>query len=175
LKVSFADARPQGAYALALPVWGETMLTDRLSGLDEGARRLVARAAEAQRFEREPAAVAESFYAEGDTARRLLLAGLGTNRSDESLFEKVGSALTARLLTSGETRLVVDLAGLDLSGEDAARLAFGAAARAWRHDKYRTKLPKKQKPTLEELVIIGAGSGADEAWSARSALLEGLF
>jgi leucyl aminopeptidase len=77
VKVSFADARPEGAYALALPVWGETMLADRLSSLDESAGRLTARAAEAQRFEREPAAIAETFYAEGDVARRLLLAGLG--------------------------------------------------------------------------------------------------
>jgi leucyl aminopeptidase len=175
VKVSFVDARPQGAFALALPVWGETMLAERLSGLDENARRLAARAAEAQRFEREAGAVAETFYAEGDVARRLLLVGLGGKRDEEALFERVGGALTAKLLTSGETRLVIDLSGLDLGGEEAARIGFGAAARAWRYDKYRTKLSKKQKPTLEEVVIVGAGGGADGAWAHRSALLEGLF
>jgi leucyl aminopeptidase len=175
VKVTFADARPQGSYALALPVWSETMLNERLSGLDENARRLAARAAEAQRFEREPAAIAETFYAEGETARRLLFAGLGGKRDDEALFERVGGALTAKLLTSGETRLVVDLSGLDVSGEDAARIGFGAAARGWRYDKYRTKLAKKQKPTLEEVVIVGAGQGAEAAWQRRSALLDGLF
>ena len=175
MKVTFADVRPQGAYALALPVWSETMLNERLSGLDENARRLAARAAEAQRFEREPAAIAETFYADGETARRLLFAGLGGKRDDEALFERVGGALTAKLLTSGETRLVVDLSGLELSGEDAARIGFGAAARGWRYDKYRTKLAKKQKPTLEEVVIVGAGQGAEAAWQHRSALLDGLF
>jgi leucyl aminopeptidase len=151
------------------------MLNERLSGLDENARRLAARAAEAQRFEREPAAIAETFYADGETARRLLFAGLGGKRDDEALFERVGGALTAKLLTSGETRLVVDLSGLELSGEDAARIGFGAAARGWRYDKYRTKLAKKQKPTLEEVVIVGAGQGAEAAWQRRSALLDGLF
>ena len=175
MKVSFADARPQGAYALALPVWGESMLHDRLSDLDESARRLAARAAEAQRFEREPATIAETFLAEADTARRLLLVGLGGKRDEEHLFERVGGALTAKLLTSGEIRLVIDLAGLELGGEEAARIAFGAAARAWRYDKYRTKLSKKQRPTLEEVVIIGAGPGASGAWVRRSALLDGLF
>jgi len=175
VKVTFADTRPQGAYALALPVWSETMLNERLSGLDENARRLAARAAEAQRFEREPAAIVETFYAEGETARRLLLAGLGGKRDDEALFERVGGALTAKLLTSGETRLVVDLTSLDVSGEDAARIGFGAAARGWRYDKYRTKLAKKQKPTLEEVIIVGAGQGAEAAWQRRSALLDGLF
>jgi leucyl aminopeptidase len=175
VKVTFAEARPQGAYALALPVWSESMLNERLSGLDENARRLAARAAEAQRFEREPAAIAETFYAEGESARRLLLAGLGGKRDDEALFERVGGALTAKLLTSGETRLVIDLSGLDVSGEDAARIGFGARARSWRYDKYRTKLAKKQKPSLEEIVIVGAGQGADVAWQRRSALLDGLF
>ena len=70
-------------------------------------------------------------------------------QAEDALYERVGGALTARLLTSGETRLVVDLGGLELGARDAARLAFGAAARSWRHDLYRTKLGRKQKPTLE--------------------------
>ena len=173
MKISFASDRPAGAYALALPVWSEDMVADRLGGLDPAARAVAARAAEAQRFEREAASVAETFVAEGEGARRLLLVGLGDRRQDESLFEKVGGALTARLLTSGETRLVVDLSGLGLDGEAAARIALGAAARGWRFDRYRTKLGKKQKPTLEEVIVVGGGdSGA--AWAGRSALLDGL-
>jgi leucyl aminopeptidase len=174
MKVTFAERRPDGAYALAIPVRGEDMLNDRLSDLDEPARRLAARAAEAQRFERELAAVAETFVGEGDHARRLLLIGLGGKRDEEAVYERAGGALTARLLTSGETRLVIDLTGLDLGGEAGARFGFGAAARAWRYDIYRTKLPRKQKPTLEEVVIVGAGSGAEAHWADKAALLEGL-
>ncbi|HEY9554919.1 leucyl aminopeptidase [Allosphingosinicella sp.] len=174
MKVSFVDQRPDGQYALAIPVWSEDMLADRLAGLDEAGRTLAARAAEAQRFEREVAAIAESFITEGDSARRLLIVGLGGKRDDEALYERVGGALTARLLTSGETKLVVDLTGLDLDGEAAARLGFGAAARAWRYDVYRTKLVKKAQPTLEEVVIVGGGKGADKAWADEAALLEGI-
>ena len=53
------------------------------------ARTLAARAAEAQRFERESAAIAETFVDEGDAVRRLLLVGLG------------GAARTTTALTSG--------------------------------------------------------------------------
>ncbi|CAA9538242.1 MAG: Cytosol aminopeptidase PepA [uncultured Sphingosinicella sp.] len=173
MKVSFADTRPSGSYALAIPVWGEDMLSDRLNGLDENARTLAARSAEAQRFEREPAAIAETFVTEGNTARRLLLVGLGGKRDDEALYEKVGGALAAKLLISGETRLVVDASGTGMGAEQAAKIAFGAAARSWRYDIYRTKLAKKQKPTLEEVVIVGAGA-ADGEWQRLSALLEGL-
>jgi leucyl aminopeptidase len=174
LKISFAAQRPEGAYALAIPVWSEDMLHERLAALPQAARTLASRAAEAQRFEREAAAVIETFVEEGGTVRRLLLVGLGGSRSDPSIFERAGGALTAKLLTSGESRLVIDLAGLGLDAEAAARIGYGAAARAWRHDAYRTKLTRKQKPSLEEVVIVGASGDAAAAWERRAALLEGI-
>jgi leucyl aminopeptidase len=174
MKISFAAARPEGSYALAIPLWSDERLGDRLGGLDDAGRLLAERAAQAQRFEREAASVAEVFVSEGDSARRLLLVGLGGRREDEALFEKVGGTVAARLLTSGETRLVVDVSGLGLSADAGARIGFGAAARSWRYDVYRTKLGKKQKPTLDEVIIVGVGEGADQAWAARSALLDGL-
>jgi leucyl aminopeptidase len=174
ITVKFAAKRPQGAYALAIPVRGEDMLHDRLEGLDEAARKLAVRAADAQRFERETAAVAEAFVSEGDAVRRLVLIGMGGAQADDALYERVGGALTARLLTSGETKAVIDLHGLKLSARDAARIGFGAAARSWRHDVYRTKLGRKQKPTLAELVIVGAPAGAEQEWAHQAAVLEGL-
>ena len=174
MKVSFESQRPEGDYALAIPVWSEDTLAERLSGLDQASRTLTAQAAEAQRFEREAASIAETFIAERDRARRLLLAGLGGSRDDDSLFEKVGGALTARLLCSGETRMVVDIAGLGVGSEAAASIAYGAAARAWRYDKYRTKLAQKARPTLQEIVIVGAEEGAESAWRDKEALLSGV-
>ena len=171
IKVSFAGSRPDGAYALAVPVRSDEMVADRLGGLDAGARALASRAAEAQRFEREAGAVVEAFVEDGGVVRRLLLVGLGGKRDDEALYEKAGGALTARLLTSGETRLVVDLSGTEIRAEEAARLAFGAAARSWRYDIYRTKLGRKQKPSLAEIVIVGS---SDSEWQHAAALLEGL-
>jgi leucyl aminopeptidase len=174
LKVSFTDRRPEGAYALAIPVRGEDMLEARLETLAEPARKLAVRAADAQRFERDAAAVAETYIEEGELARRVLLVGLGGKSDDEAIYERAGGALTARLLTSGETKLVVDASGLGLSGEEAARIAFGAVARSWRYDKYRTKLGRKAKPTLGEIIVVGAGEGANDAWGRKAALVEGL-
>jgi leucyl aminopeptidase len=174
LKVSFAPRRPEGAFALAIPAWSEDMLAERLSGFSEAARTLAARAADAQRFERELAAVAETFIEDQGNARRVLLVGLGGRRDDEAVYERAGGALTARLLTSGESRLVIDLTGLNFDGKAAARLGFGAAARSWRHDIYRTRLGRKQKPTLEEVVIVGGGGDAAAHWEHRAALLDGL-
>jgi leucyl aminopeptidase len=174
MKVTFAAERPEGSYALAVPVRGDDALADRLTGISEAQRTLVARAAEAQRFERELGSIAESFVDEEGTVRRVLLVGLGSNRDEAAANERVGGALTARLLASGETRLVIDVIGLGIDGRAASRIAFGAAARSWRYDVYRTKLSRKQKPSLEEVVIVGAGEGAQNHWLRDAALLEGL-
>jgi leucyl aminopeptidase len=174
MNVSFATERPGGSYALAIPVWSEDMLADRLRGLAEPARTLAARAAEAQRFEREAASVVETFIDEGEGIRRLLFVGLGARRDDDILFEKAGGALAAKLLKSGESTLVIDLTGLDLDAETAARFAFGAAVRSWQYDIYRTKLAKKAKPTLTDVVIVSTEPEAANRWEAKRALLDGI-
>ena len=171
INASFAVTRPEGAYALAVTVGRDDMLHDRLAFLPEAQRSLVARAAEAQRFERDPGTVAETFVDDDGAARRILLVGIGA-AGDENGGERAGSALAARLLVSGETRLVVDAEGLDAT--TAARLAFAASARSWRYDRYRTKLPAKQRPTLAEIVLVGADAAAEGAFERQSALLAGL-
>ncbi|HEY0114900.1 MAG TPA: hypothetical protein VGB54_04190, partial [Allosphingosinicella sp.] len=71
------------------------MISERLSGFSEPAQTLAARAADAQRFERELAAIAETFVDDNGTARRVLLVGLGGRRDDDAIHERVGGALTS--------------------------------------------------------------------------------
>jgi leucyl aminopeptidase len=173
MQIRFAETFPSGAYALVLPVAGAER--GNLSSLGE-ARASVEAAARGQRFEGEPGAVAETWIggAGGAQVRRLILIGTG-NASDGAAAEKLGGTAIARLLTSGERSVVLDLTGTRFDAEAAARLALGAAARSWRYDRYRTKLKEKQKPSVEELVVVGAPSGASERWSERySAVFDGL-
>ncbi|GAA4014611.1 leucyl aminopeptidase [Sphingomonas swuensis] len=172
MQIRFADQRPSGSFALALPAGSSDRAN--LSSLGDE-RAAVEAAARAQRFEGDAGAVAEAWIG-GSTAqvRRLLLIGTGT-ASDGAMAEKLGGAATARLLTSGERSLVIDLGGTRFDADSAARLALGAAARAWRHDRYRTRLKDKQKPTLEEITIVGAPEGSEERWTSRyQPLLAGL-
>ena len=73
----------------------------------------------------------------------------------------------ARLLTSGEAKAVIDLSSLGADADFAARVALGATLRSWRHDRYRTKLKDKDKPSLGEIVIVGAAAGAANQFDAR--------
>jgi leucyl aminopeptidase len=175
MQVRFSNARPDGPYVLALPVAGETGLIDRITQFLPDAAGLAERAVTAARFTGEAGTLAEMFVPGTDTAEHVFLAGLGNDANAEAC-EKAGAALTARLLTSGETTLVVDLgaSGGGVSVEGAARLIFGAVLRAWRYDVYRTKLPAKSKPSLSQIILTGAPSGTEQAWQRLAPVADGV-
>lgn len=165
MQIRFADAQPSGSFALVIPVAGAER--GNLSSLGDS-RASVEAAARGQRFEGEAGAVAETWIGGNgaEQVRRLLLIGTGA-KNDGAAAEKLAGAAVGRLQTSGEKTLVIDLTGTSYDADAAARLALGAAARAWRYDRYRTQLKEKQKPTLEEVVIVGAPQGAEARWTER--------
>ncbi|WP_221792886.1 leucyl aminopeptidase [Aquisediminimonas sediminicola] len=176
MRFSFADQVSQVAQPLVLPVRGAIDLTRALRRLSNDVARVVQASAIAQRFEGEAASIAEALVADGAEVRRILLVGLGTGPLDTNgLMEKAGGAVAVKLLTSGVTAISVDFTGLEGVGLDqaAARFAYGARLRSWRHDVYRTKLPKSQKPTLSDIEIVGA-RGAADAWTTLSAIADGV-
>ncbi|MEO7787848.1 MAG: leucyl aminopeptidase [Sphingomicrobium sp.] len=166
MQIRFAPTRPAGDHALVVPAAGSERpaLAGLGAGLDAALRR--------QRFEGEAGGVAEQYLAE-DNGRRLLVIGIGTNAKPAEVAEKLGGALAARLLTSGETSAVLDLSGLNFDADAAAKVALAAELRSWRHDRYRTKLKDKQKPSLQTLTIVGAPAEAEARWTSRYAPLAG--
>ena len=171
MEIRFADSRPTGDYALVLPVAGK----DRKSLASLGAaQQAVGVALDRQRFEGEGASVSEQFIDDSGTARRLLVIGTGNGGNPEQAAEKLGGTAVARLLTSGETKAVIDLTSLSYDADNAARVGLAAALRSWRHDRYRTKLKDNQKPTLQKVVIVG-GQGAEQRYKSRwAAVVEGV-
>jgi len=128
--------------------------------LDAAAGGALARAVGTARFEGDAAAFVELLAPAGVSAARVLVAGLGDPaKADAAVFERIGGAVAARLLTSGATAVTVDLTGLDglavALDEAAARLAHGATLRAYRFDKYRTTMKPNQHPTLAALTVVG--------------------
>jgi leucyl aminopeptidase len=115
------------------------------------------------------------FINEGGQVRRLIAAGTGIGPIEGEAAEKLGGTAIAKLLTSGETGAVIDLTGQSFSAEAAARAALSAALRAWRYDRYRTKLKDNQKPSLKSVTIVGAPEGAERRFSERyHAVIEGV-
>ena len=172
MQIAFADSRPSGDYALVLPVAGK----DRSSLASLGpAQEAVAAALDRQRFEGEGSSVSEQFADENGALRRILLVGVGSGTDRAEAAEKLGGTAAARLLTSGEKTAVIDLTGLGYDADAAARVALAAALRSWRYDRYRTKLKDNLKPTLERIVVVGGGTGAEQRYESRWApVVEGV-
>jgi leucyl aminopeptidase len=172
MQISFAETRPTGDYALVLPVAGN----DRASLASLGAaQQAVGAALDRQRFEGEGSSVSEQFADEGGAVRRVLIVGLGAGTAAADAAEKLGGTAAARLLTSGEKKAVIDVSSLGYDADTAARVGLAAALRSWRYDRYRTKLKDSQKPTLDEVVIVGGGQGADQRYRSRWApVVEGV-
>jgi leucyl aminopeptidase len=164
MKISFADRRPDGEYALVLPVAGK----DRSSLASLGAaEQAMVGALDRQRFEGDASAVAEQFVDDGGTLRRVVAVGTGTGSSTKEAAEKLGGTTVARLQSSGEKRAVIDVSSLGFDADAAARVGLAAALRGWRYDRYRTTLKDKQKPTLDEVIIVGGREGAAKRYSDR--------
>ncbi|CAM4070621.1 putative cytosol aminopeptidase [Novosphingobium lubricantis] len=137
---------------------------------------VVREGAAAARFTGKTGQVFEAFVAANGGVTRLALVGTGKADGAErqAALEKAGAALTARYLTSGETALAIDFAGSGLDGDQAAAVLLGVRLRGWRHDVYRTRLNEEQKPSLAEVIAVGAPEGTAAAWEAASALADGV-
>jgi leucyl aminopeptidase len=168
LNISFRADRPSDARPLALPLAKDEAVDRQIPA----ATATIARAASAN-FTGEPGAIVEFHAAIDGAVRRVLLVGTGADLA----ADKAGSALVARLLTSGETGLVVDATGIESSKRANFAAAFAQAAmlRSWRFDFYRTKLPAKQRPTLNavEIVVGDALEATEAAWAPLRAAVEG--
>ena len=150
LSIRFADRRPQMNAVTIVPVFA--------GGLDEALAELEGEAqaraaAAAGRFTGDHGELVDVVLPDEG---RLALLGLGkANELNGQRAAAAGAAVTARYLTSGVVSLVLP-ASDNLSPEMLAELATGARLRSWRWDRYRTTQKDKDKPSVEELVLVDA-------------------
>lgn len=145
---------------------------EALAGLDAA----LSEGAAAARFGGRVGQVFEGFTVDNGALRRIALAGAGERTAADRMLnlEKAGAALTAKYLVSGESEMVLDLAGAGLTAPDAAAVLLGLRLRGWRHDAYRTKLAADKKPSLAKVHVVGAPAGTAEAWAREAALAAGV-
>jgi leucyl aminopeptidase len=172
ISISFRADRPAGARAIAVPIAAGQGVEPQLPAGLQGIAPLATAAATG--FAGEPGATVE-FHAELDgTIRRFVLVGIGSDLQ----AERAGGALVARLLTSGETSLVVDASAVEAGRRAAfaAALAQAACLRSWRFDLYRTRMPAKSKPSLSaiEMVVGDQLAAAEQTWAPLAAVNEGV-
>ena len=165
---SAAPALPDSGARVVLAAKGA--LAGAAAALDAAMGGALAKAIASARFDGEAAALVELL---GHGGQRVLVAGLG-DKPDDAAWERIGGAIAAKLLTSGETAVTVDFAGISAGPDAAARLAHGAVLRSYRFDKYRTTMKDKAKPTLTSLTIVNAPAGSDAAFAPLAAIAAGV-
>ena len=169
MRIDFADA-PQASAARFIARLAAS------DALPEGTEPVLAAGAKAARFTGKSGQIHEHFVERGGVVVRIALVGTGDANGSSRLgsLEKAGAALTARYLTSGESALIVDLAGAGLTGAETAAFLLGMRLRAWRHDAYRTKLTDDQKVSLTDVTVINAAADAAAEWARESAVADGV-
>ncbi|AKM09179.1 leucyl aminopeptidase [Croceicoccus naphthovorans] len=168
MKIRFAPSAPADAGIVARIV--------NLDAMPAGLPATVTEGAAASRFAGKPGQVFDGFGEVDGKVRRLALAGAGKADAEGRLanLEKAGATLTAKYLTSGESSLTIDFTDTGLSTREAAAVLMGARLRSWRIDTYRTRLKDEQKPTLTEVVAVGAPDGTEAAWDDAAAVALGV-
>ncbi|HVF94039.1 MAG TPA: leucyl aminopeptidase [Sphingomonas sp.] len=174
MQIRFVSAVPSDATIVAIAIGKDGLERTSWGDFGTAAQALSAAAARANRFSGEAGAIVELFLPADGGARHILMLGVG--QGDEAAWEKAGGALTAKLLTSGATKVAVDLSALPdaPTAKAAARFAATASQRAWRYDQYRTKLADKAKPTLTAIDIVGAPAATEAAWTQVDAVTQGM-
>ena len=169
-----ADPAPHIHVVLAGP---DMALSPAAAAADAATGGQVKRALTAGRFDGDAGTIVEIIAPTGMAASRLLVVGSGpADKAVAATFEKIGGAIAARCQTSGDSRVTVDLAGIDAAlplADAAAHLGHGAMLRSYRFDAYRTTMKPKAKPTLTHLDIVGV-PGTEALHSELSAIAAGV-
>jgi len=166
MKISFAEFEPPRSGAIVVGVWEEGVLTSLARQLDEASGGAVTRAlAASPRFRGKRSELVPIAGPANLPVGRIAIVGLGKPEAfDRRAAEDVGGALVAHLNSVGATEATF---AIDVGDEAAiapaiapAHLAYGAALRGYRFDKYRTTEKPERKPTLAALTITSAAAAA---------------
>ena len=170
MDIRFAEFSLPQSGAVVVGVWEERVLTASARRLDEATCGAVVRAvAAAPRFHGKKNELVPLIGPPGLPVSRIVVVGLGKPEAVEArMLEDLGGNLVAHLNGAGETEasFAIDLGdGTPMKpAAGAARLAFGAALRAYRFDKYRTRQKPEQKPSLAAITV--AAPAPDQAKKA---------
>lgn len=181
MKIAFSSLALPKSGALAVTVAAGAKLGSFGAELDERTGGLLGRSMKAARFSGKADETLTVLAPNGVEISRIVLVGIGNPADATQLTAgNAGASVVAGLLTSGETELSIASdahEGLAVpAAEFAAELAFGALARGWRFDRYKTKTPEEKKPTLTRITLLaGEAKAAKKAWERLEKVADGVF
>ena len=169
MKVTFASAELPKKGAVAVGVLEGKKLSPSAAQLDRRTGGALSRAIAASRFTGKANQTLAVMAPARTQLSRILLVGLG--KPDDVTADAAaqrGGTVVGALLTSGESDVAVMVDTIKgakhAAAERAAQLGYGARLRAYRFDKYRTKMKPEDKPSLKRITVM-----CDDPLAARKA------
>ncbi|CAN7454377.1 leucyl aminopeptidase [Mesorhizobium amorphae] len=139
----------------------------------------LARAFPAADFSGKFGSVVEVFAPEGTALDRLVAVGAGKASSlDDHAWLKLGGSIAASLRKAAEVAVVLDVAGAQAGGRQAASVAAGILLRSYAFDKYKTKKDKdngQPKKPAKVTIHCSDPSAAKKAFADEVAVIDGVL
>jgi leucyl aminopeptidase len=179
MDISFAEPSVPESGAVVVGVFVGGKLAPSGAQLDKRIGGALSRAIAASQFKGKKGETRDVLAPPRTKLDRVVLLGLGDPDSFDLLAaQAVGGAAYAALAKAQAAAILVDpVPGSMLDApETAANIAFGATLRAYRFDKYRTKLKAEDKPRLKRLAIHVKGApAARKAFAPLGELAAGVY
>lgn len=162
MKIQFTEfAKNVADNVLVLPVGEDKKLSAAGAALDKQAGGLISKAIGSGKFTGKRGQALSLALPNSVKSNRVLLIGAGTakNRSVQA-YENMGGAAIPHIQAAGAksaTFILEDTKPVNLA-EAAARVAHGAYLRSYRFDKYFTKTPAEEKPSLQQFTVALTGA-----------------
>jgi leucyl aminopeptidase len=169
MRIAFASAELPKKGAIAVGVLEGRKLSPSAAQLDKRTGGAISRAIAASRFTGKADQTLAIMAPARTQLSRILLVGLGKPEDvTADAAAQRGGTVVGALLTSGESDVAVMVDTIKgakhQAAERAAELGYGARLRAYRFDKYRTKMKPEDKPSLKRLTVM-----CDDPIAARKA------
>ncbi|MEK9725671.1 MAG: M17 family peptidase N-terminal domain-containing protein, partial [Rhodospirillaceae bacterium] len=143
MKIAFANLTPPTSGAAVVFALDAAKLTASAAALDKATKGTLTRAIKASRFKGKAGQTLHALAPQNSKLGRIMVIGLGKPKDiDAKTWQRAGGYAYAGLAKTGMTAVSVMVDGIDdasvSAGDAAANLAFGAALRSYRFDKYKT-------------------------------------
>ncbi|MEE2692297.1 MAG: leucyl aminopeptidase [Pseudomonadota bacterium] len=180
MQISFTKAALPKTGAIIAPLFEGGPRAGAYAALDKATGGALSKAVEAASFTAKKDQLLDILAPSGLDNSRILLVGAGKAKDFSALdAERLGGVAIARLLGTREKAAAFALEGFSapsLGGDElAARVGAGAKLRAYRFDKYRTKLEKDQKPVLAKVAVHTDAAKAKALFADLEKVAEGVF
>jgi leucyl aminopeptidase len=172
LEVAFAKAALPKSGALVLLVGDDLTPSGVWAQADAATEGSIGRALSAASF-KGAAGKTCTILAPGAGLTRVVAIGIGpAGERTSQVLEAAGGHAAAALNSEATAVIAADT----LTPAEAAQVGMGAALRAYRFDRYRTKEKPEDKPKLSKVTILTEDvAGARAAWAPLKAVAEGVF